>query len=94
MGQVLFADNTYLTTLERPLTIAAGQRFAAEFCFQMPLLPIGDYVLRVAVANGTEAENAMLHCIDNALVFRCNTSGARHGLVGVPMQHVSLGIVR
>jgi len=94
LGQVLFADTTYLTTIEQPLAVAAGQRFSAEFCFQMPLLPVGDYVIRVAVANGgSESENAMLHCIDNALVFRCNTSGARHGLVGQPMHHVRIGIV-
>jgi lipopolysaccharide transport system ATP-binding protein len=90
LGQTLFADTTYLTTMEQPLAIAAGQRFQAEFCLQMPLLPVGDYVIRVAVAMGTEADNAMLHCIDNALVFHSTTSGARHGLVGVPMQHVSL----
>jgi hypothetical protein len=34
----------------------------------------------------------MLHCLDNALVFRSITSGARHGLVGVPMQHIRIGI--
>ncbi len=92
LGQVLFADNTYLTTIEQPVAVSAGQRFQAEFCFQMPLLPVGEYVIRVAVAMGVESDNAMLHCIDNALVFRSTTSGARHGLVGVPMQHVRLGL--
>jgi lipopolysaccharide transport system ATP-binding protein len=92
LGQVLFADNTYLTTIEQPVAVSAGQRFQAEFCFQMPLLPVGEYVIRVAIAMGVESDNAMLHCIDNALVFRSTTSGARHGLVGVPMQHVRLGL--
>jgi lipopolysaccharide transport system ATP-binding protein len=92
LGQVLFADNTYLTTIEQPVAVSAGQRFQAEFCFQMPLLPVGEYVIRAAVAIGVESDNAMLHCIDNALVFRSTTSGARHGLVGVPMQHVRLGL--
>jgi lipopolysaccharide transport system ATP-binding protein len=92
LGQVLFADNTYLTTIEQPVAVSAGQCFQAEFCFQMPLLPVGEYVIRVAVAMGIESDNAMLHCIDNALVFRSTTSGARHGLVGVPMQHVRLGL--
>jgi lipopolysaccharide transport system ATP-binding protein len=92
LGQVLFADNTYLTTIEQPVAVSAGQRFQAEFCFQMPLLPVGEYVIRVAVAMGVESDNAMLHCIDNALVFSSTTSGARHGLVGVPMQHVRLGL--
>ena len=92
LGQVLFADNTYLTTIEQPVAVSAGQRFQAEFCFQMPLLPVGEYVIRAAVAMGVESDNAMLHCIDNALFFRSTTSGARHGLVGVPMQHVRLGL--
>ena len=92
LGQTLFADNTYLTTVEQPIMVPAGQRFQAEFCFQMPLLPVGEYVIRVAVAMGVESDNAMLHCIDNALVFRSATSGARHGLVGVPMQHVRVGL--
>ena len=90
LGQTLFADNTYLVTLEQPFTVKAGQRFRAEFRFQMPLLPVGEYVIRAAVALGSESDNAMMHCIDNALVFRSTTSGARHGLVGVPMQHIRI----
>lgn len=90
LGQSLFADNTYLVTLDNPFVVRAGQRFQAEFSFQMPLLPVGEYVIRPAVAEGTESENAMLHCIDNGLSFRSITSGARHGLVGVPMQKIRL----
>ena len=90
LGQTLFADNTYLVTLEAPFSVPAGRRFCAEFSFQMPLLPVGEYVIRPAVAEGSESENAMLHCIDNGLSFRSITSGARHGLVGVPMQRIQL----
>jgi lipopolysaccharide transport system ATP-binding protein len=92
LGQTLFADNTYLATVEQPLWVPAGRRFQAEFCFQMPLLPVGDYVIRAATAVGSESQNAMMHCIDNALVFRSNTSGMRHGLVGVPMQHIKMSL--
>jgi lipopolysaccharide transport system ATP-binding protein len=93
LGQSLFADNTYLITLEKPFSVRAGERFGAEFRFQLPLLPIGDYAIRVAVAEGMEHDHAMMHCIDNALVFRCTTPGARHGLVGVPMQHIKIGLL-
>ena len=94
LGQVLFADNTYLTTMEQPVAVSAGQRFQAEFCFQMPLLPVGDYVIRVAVAMGSRGGpcDASLHRQCARLPF--DTSGARHGLVGVPMQHVRLRTVR
>jgi len=92
LGQPLFADNTFLTTVDQPFAIPAGRRFRAEFCFQMPLVPVGEYVIRVAVALGSENANAMLHCIDNALVVRSVTSGARHGLVGVPMLEVTMSV--
>ncbi len=92
LGQTLFADNTYLVTVEQPFSVKSGQRFQAEFRFQMPLLPVGDYVIRAAVALGAEDDNAMLHCLDDALLFRSTTSGARHGLVGVPMQRITIGL--
>jgi lipopolysaccharide transport system ATP-binding protein len=93
LGQVLFADNTYLTTLERPLLVRNGEAFRTEFEFQLPLLPVGDYGIRVACAHGSsEADNAMLHCIDTALIFHSRTSGRRHGLVGVPMQSIRMRV--
>ena len=92
LGQTLFADNTYLATLKQPVLIPAGKLCRAEFCFQMPLLPVGDYVVRAAVALGSEDNHAMMHSIENALMIRSITSGARHGLVGIPMQRVSIGV--
>lgn len=93
LGQTLFADNTYLITRERPFSVKAGEIFQAEFEFQMPLLPVGDYVIRLATALGDEQENAMLHVLDNALLFHSTTSGARHGLVGVPMMRIAVNIL-
>lgn len=90
LGQVLFADNTGISTVESPFPVEAGASFYAKFVFQMPLLPAGDYVVRAAVAAGSDADAAMLHCIDDALVMNCITAGARHGLVGVPMQEIRL----
>lgn len=92
LGQTLFADNTFLASVDSPLKVTAGQIFEAEFQFQLPLLPVGDYSIRAAVAQGSESENAMLHCIDSAIVFHSVTSGARHGLVGIPMQSIRIGI--
>jgi lipopolysaccharide transport system ATP-binding protein len=92
LGQILFAENTFLATLENPLHIKTGQRFEAEFLFQLPLLPVGDYSVLCAVAAGSESNNAMLHCINAALVFRSVTSGARHGLVGIPMHSIKIGV--
>lgn len=94
LGQTLFADNTFLVTAERPLLVKAGERFEAQFRFQLPLLPVGDYAIRAAVATGSESDNAMMHNIDTALVFRSTTSSARHGLVGVPMHSIRISLAR
>lgn len=93
LGQVLFADNTYLVTVHKPFVVAAGQPFEAEFRFQVPLLPVGQYAIRAAVAEGAEDDHAMLHCVDTALLFESTTSGARHGLVGVPMLSVAIKVI-
>ncbi len=90
LGQTLFADNSFLITLHKPFAVSAGQRYRADFWFQMPLLPRGEYVIRIATAHGSEDAHAMMHCIDSALMFRSTTTGARHGLVGVPMQQISI----
>ncbi len=90
LGQVLFADNSYLLIKDQPVLVKAGSTFVAEFTFQMPLLPVGDYVVRAAVAVDDEGEAKMIQAIDNAVVLRSVTSGARHGLVGVPMHSIKL----
>lgn len=93
LGQPLFADNTFLITRERPFKVKAGGIFQAEFEFQMPLLPAGEYVIRAATALGLEHDNAMMHCLDNALLLRSTTSGVRHGLVGVPMMRIAMNLL-
>lgn len=92
LGQSLFADNTFLITLHKPFSVRAGQRYVADFWFQMPLLPRGEYAIRAATAHGTEDAHAMMHCIDTALLFRSTTTGARHGLVGIPMQQIRIDL--
>lgn len=90
LGQTLFADNTHFATLGNALTVGAGQRLRAEFEFQMPMLPGGEYAIRVGIAEGSEDESALLQGIDSALILRSIASGPRHGLIGVPMQRISL----
>ncbi len=88
LGQILFADNTYLMTLEQPVIVKQGTKFTAEFHYQMPLLPVGDYVVRAAIAIGEEDSAVLLQTLNNALAFRSVTSGVRHGLVGIPMHSI------
>jgi homopolymeric O-antigen transport system ATP-binding protein len=93
LGQTLFADNTSVVTVEEPFSVQAGDAFRVTFVFQMPLLPVGEYVLRVAIADGAESDAVMIKCIDDALVLNSITSGARHGLVGVPMQEIRIELL-
>jgi lipopolysaccharide transport system ATP-binding protein len=90
LGQTLFADNTYVTTLDHDLQLSRGETAEIMFEFQMPLLPTGDYMFRIAVADGVEDECVSLVAAKDALTVRSTTSGARHGLVGVPMKSISI----
>jgi lipopolysaccharide transport system ATP-binding protein len=91
LGQVLIADNTAVITQHQPFSAQPGQVFTAEFHYQIPLLPTGDYMLRAAVAEGESDGNAvMLHVVENALALHSVTAGSRHGLIGVPMKEMSL----
>ncbi len=90
LGQVLFGDNTFLTTQHAPCAIEAGELFVARFEFQMPILPMGDYSITAALAEGTQQDHVQHHWIHDALMFRSHSSSVHHGLVGIPMRTVSL----
>lgn len=92
LGQSLFADNTYLVTLGQPLAVSSDRLVRAQFDFQMPLLPKGEYAVRVAIQDGTQDEAEMLHCITSALVFRSQTAGPRHGIIGIPMERIAIDV--
>ncbi len=91
-GQNLFGDNTYLAYLDTPPTIAAQQEFEATFTFCMPILPLGDYTVTVAVADGTLQEHVQHHWVHDALVLKSVSSSVVTGLVGIPVQDIKLTI--
>jgi lipopolysaccharide transport system ATP-binding protein len=90
LGQILFGDNTYLSYLENPVRIKPGQEIEARFEFAMPLLPTGDYSICAAIAEGTQTDHVQYHWMHDALIFRVNASPAQCGLVGIPMDSISL----
>lgn len=90
LGQVLFGDNTYLTYHLEKMEIDIGVRFVVRFRFQMPILPQGDYSIAVAVATGTQIDHRQEHWIHDALIVRSISSSVSTGLVGIPMQHISI----
>ncbi len=90
LGQNLFGDNTFLTTMQRPVETQAGERLVASFRFRMPILPAGDYSITVAVANGTQEDHVVHHWVHDAIMFKSHASSVSTGLVGIPMQEISL----
>jgi lipopolysaccharide transport system ATP-binding protein len=90
LGQVIFGDNTFLAYARRPLNISSGACFHAVFDFAMPIMPSGDYIISVAVAEGTQVEHVQHQWIHEALAFKVHASSVCHGLIGVPMGNIEL----
>ena len=90
LGQALFGDNTYLTYREAPHAIAAGRGFSATFQFQFPYLPVGDYAVTAAIAEGTQSDCVQHHWVEDALFLKVVSSHVARGLVGVPMHAIRL----
>ncbi len=92
LGQVLFGDNTYISSRDQLTEAAAGDEIRASFRFQMPYLPTGDYSVQAAIAEGTQDDNVQHHWVDDALFFRVHNSHITFGLVGIPMLGIDLDI--
>jgi lipopolysaccharide transport system ATP-binding protein len=90
LGQVLFGENTFQITSAAPLVISEGESFYAEFIFDLPLLPNGQYMVLASVANGGLYDNVQHHYLHDALVINISSGKNRWGLVGIPFEKVSL----
>jgi lipopolysaccharide transport system ATP-binding protein len=90
LGQPLFGDNSYLTHMSGPVSVRAREQVEALFKFRMPILPMGDYSVCVAIAEGTQMEHLQHHWIHDAILFKSHSSSVCTGLVGIPMQYVGL----
>ena len=90
LGQIVFADNTYLTyRLDSPL-VGEGKELIARFEFRLPILPSGDYTVAVALAEGTQENHVQLHWMHDALVVRAHASSICFGLIGVSMKKITM----
>jgi lipopolysaccharide transport system ATP-binding protein len=92
LGQPLFGDNTFNFTKLTPLTVRSGQAFEAEFEFRMPILPVGDYSITVALAEGTQQDHVQHHWVHDAILLKSHSSSVSTGLVGVPMHKISMSV--
>jgi lipopolysaccharide transport system ATP-binding protein len=90
LGQALFGENTFERYLGRAPRLEPGQTIEARFSFAAPILAPGDYAISVAVADGTQNQHIQHHWIHDAVVFRSVTRSVATGLMGIPMQDVTL----
>lgn len=91
LGQRLFGDNTFLSTSASSVAGAAGDLLAAEFRFRMPRMPMGSYLVDVAIASGTQESHTQHHWLHDALEIKALDQTMRYGLIGIPMLDISIG---
>ncbi|MGE8317160.1 MAG: ABC transporter ATP-binding protein [Comamonas sp.] len=89
-GQTLFGDNTWLSYLQAPVACEQGQRLLAEFSFDMPRMPVGDYTIAIALADGTQHDHVQHQWIHDALHFKSESTNVATGLLGIPMRRIAL----
>ena len=90
LGQTLFGDNTCNFSMMTPLSVLSGNAFEATFHFIMPILPIGDYSITVALAEGTQEDHVQHHWMHDALFIKSHSSSVSTGLIGVPMEEIQM----
>ncbi|HED16868.1 MAG TPA: ABC transporter ATP-binding protein [Gammaproteobacteria bacterium] len=90
LGQVVFGDNTYLTGIQYPVNIAAKSYFNACFEFDMPVMPVGDYTITAAIAEGSAEEHIQHFWSHDALAFKVHSTSVCYGVVGIPMKKINL----
>ena len=90
LGQNLFGENTYLSCAKENIQCHANHDIEAVFEFCMPLLPVGNYSITVALANGTQNEHIQHHWIHDALSFKSESSSVTTGLIGIPMLEINI----
>lgn len=88
LGQPLFGEHTYAWSGGVP--VDAAQRITAEFEFDLPLLPNGEYSMTISIADGSPHEHVQHHWLHNAALLKVSSNKERHGLVGIPFRNVSL----
>ncbi|MEM5312045.1 ABC transporter ATP-binding protein [Paraburkholderia sp. JHI869] len=90
LGQNLFGENTYITTQVAPMHTGAGTKLTARFRFHMPRMPVGDYSITAAIADGTQGEHVVHHWLHDAIIFKSHSTSVSTGLLGLPMRSVEL----
>ena len=89
-GESLFGDNTFEFYDGRPVPVKAGEELIAEFEFEMPRVPCGEYTLHVAIADGTQDEHVQHQWFHNCMTITSTYHGKTGVLVGIPMHRIEM----
>ncbi len=90
LGQVLFAQNTYIDYCLKPVEAKTGEVVEAVFTFRMPILPRGAYAVDVAIADGVPPDVAQLQWLHDAIVVESHSSSVSTGLIGIAFDHIEI----
>jgi len=89
LGQSLFGEHTY-TYIHPPCSAHAGEILEANFIFNLPLLPNGDYSMTVSIADGDPNNHTQHHWLHDAVIIHVQSKKLRYGLVGIPFESVTM----
>jgi len=92
LGQVIFADNTFLAFEFNAIQVGEDKKIVAQFYFRFPILPSGDYSISAAIAEGTQKNHVQHHWANDLLMLKVHASSICHGLIGVPMRKIEINI--
>jgi lipopolysaccharide transport system ATP-binding protein len=91
-GQTVFGENTFLVYRVDPQQASRGQKITAIFEFRMPIMPVGDYALTVAIATGSQESHVQHHWVHDALILKSQSSRVCFGQVGIPMRNIEISV--
>lgn len=94
LGQRIFGENTFNFSKHAPISISKGENIEAKFEFRMPIFPLGDYSITVALAEGSQNEHIQHHWVHDAFLFKSHSSSVSTGLIGLPMSNIQLSVKR
>jgi len=85
LGQYIFGDNTFETTVSKPVGFQAGEQGEVTFDFSMPMLSSGAYSIVLSVASGTLDDHVQHHWVHEAIVFNVNTDLNTGVMIKIPV---------
>ncbi len=91
MGLNIFGDNSFEYFAEESLIAKQGERWYAEFEFEMPLLPKGEYSISVALASGTNTVHTQMHWVHDALFFNSFDRQVHADILSLPLRSIRIG---